>query len=106
MVAQSCLTLCDPIDHSPPGSSVHGVLQARILEWVGISFSRAETERHTNQDQPEHLRPPNSLAEAEALLAVRRDEGPLVRGLTTTTPEVGVSPAAAAALEDGRSPNL
>ena len=39
-VAQSCLTLCDPMDCSPPGSSVHGILQARILEWVAISFSR------------------------------------------------------------------
>ena len=38
-VAQSCLTLCDPIDYGPPGSSVHGILQARILEWVAISFS-------------------------------------------------------------------
>ena len=37
---QSCLTLCDPIDGSPPGSSVHRILQARILEWVAISFSR------------------------------------------------------------------
>ena len=36
---QSCPTLCDPIDGSPPGSSVHGILQARILEWVAISFS-------------------------------------------------------------------
>ena len=36
---QSCLTLCDPIDGSPPGSSVHGILHARILEWVAISFS-------------------------------------------------------------------
>ena len=35
---QSCLTLCDPIDGSPPGSSVPGILQARILEWVAISF--------------------------------------------------------------------
>jgi len=34
---QSCPTLCDPIDSSPPGSSVHGILQARILEWVAIS---------------------------------------------------------------------
>ena len=33
-VAQSCPTLCDPMDYSPPGSPVHGVLQARILEWV------------------------------------------------------------------------
>ena len=33
---QSCPTLCDPMDHSPPGSSIHGILQARILEWVAI----------------------------------------------------------------------
>ena len=38
---QSCLTLCDPIDSSPPGSSAPGILQARILEWVAISFSNA-----------------------------------------------------------------
>ena len=37
---QSCLTLCDPIDGSPPGSPVPGILQARTLEWVAISFSR------------------------------------------------------------------
>ena len=36
---QSCPTLCDPIDGSPPGSSVPGILQANILEWVAISFS-------------------------------------------------------------------
>ena len=36
---QACLTLCDPMDHGPPGSSVHGVLQARVLEWVAIAFS-------------------------------------------------------------------
>ena len=38
---QSCLTLCDPIDRSPSGSPVPGILQARILEWVAISFSNA-----------------------------------------------------------------
>ena len=38
--AQSCLTLCDPMDYNLPGSSVHGVFQARILEWVDISYSR------------------------------------------------------------------
>ena len=38
---QSCLTLCDPIDGSPPGSSIPGNLQARILEWVAIFFSNA-----------------------------------------------------------------
>ena len=36
---QLCLTLCDPMDSSPPGSSVHGILQAGILEWVAMSFS-------------------------------------------------------------------
>ena len=39
-VAQSCLTLCDPMDCSLPGSSVYGIFQARVLEWVAISFSR------------------------------------------------------------------
>ena len=38
---QSCLTLCDTINNSPPGSSVPGILQATILEWVAISFSNA-----------------------------------------------------------------
>ena len=40
-VAQSCPTLSDPMDCSPPGSSVHGIFQARTLEWVAISFSNA-----------------------------------------------------------------
>ena len=40
---QSCPSLCDPIDHSPPGSSVHGILQSRILECVGILFSRGSS---------------------------------------------------------------
>ena len=40
---ESCLTLCDPIDGSPPGSPVPGILQARILEWVAISFSNKES---------------------------------------------------------------
>jgi len=39
LVVQSCPTLCSPMDYSPPGSSVHGVLQARILEWVAIPFA-------------------------------------------------------------------
>ena len=38
---QSCPTLCDPIDGSPPGSAVPEILQARILEWVAIAFSNA-----------------------------------------------------------------
>ena len=39
LVTQLCLTLCDSMDYSPPGSCVHGILQARILEWVVIPFS-------------------------------------------------------------------
>ena len=42
-VAQLCLTLCDPMDCSLPGSSVHGIFQARVLEWVAISFSRGSS---------------------------------------------------------------
>ena len=43
-VAQSCLTLCDPMDCSPPGSLVHGILQMRILEWVTIPFPRGSSQ--------------------------------------------------------------
>ena len=50
LVAQSCLTLYDPMDCSLPGSSVHGVLQARILEWVVIPFSRGSSHPR-NQSQ-------------------------------------------------------
>ena len=42
-VAQSCPALCGPMDCSPPGSSVHGVSQARILEWVAVSYSRGSS---------------------------------------------------------------
>ena len=42
-VTQSCPTLCDPMDCSLPGSSVHGIFQARVLEWVAISFSRGSS---------------------------------------------------------------
>ena len=41
---QLCLTLCDPMDCRLPGSSVHGILQARILEWVAIPFSRGSSQ--------------------------------------------------------------
>ena len=54
---QSCLTLCDPIDSSPPGSPVPGILQGRTLEWVAISFSNAwkwkvKSEREVAQSCP------------------------------------------------------
>ena len=44
LVSQLCLTLCDTMDSSPPDSSVHGILQARILEWVAISFSKGSSQ--------------------------------------------------------------
>ena len=49
-----CLTLCDPMDHSPPGSSVHGILQARILEWVAMPFSRGSS-RPRDQTQVSNI---------------------------------------------------
>ena len=47
---QSCQTLCDPMNYSPPGSPVHGILQVRILEWVTLSFSR-ETSRFSHMER-------------------------------------------------------
>ena len=68
---QSCLTLCNPVDGSPPGSSVPGILQAKILEWVAISFSNAgmhakllqscPTLRLYGQQPTSHLCPQDSL---------------------------------------------
>ena len=43
-VAQSCLTLCDPMDCTLKGSSVHGIFQALVLEWIAISFSRGSSQ--------------------------------------------------------------
>ena len=54
LVAQSCLTLCDPMDCSPPGSSVHGTLQARILEWVAVLSSRGSSQLR-DQTQVSHI---------------------------------------------------
>ena len=45
-VAQSCPTLSDPMDRSPPGSSVHGIFQATVLEWGAIAFCAADTRNH------------------------------------------------------------
>ena len=64
---QSCLTLCDPIDGSPPGSPVPGILQARTLEWAAISFSNAWTWKGkvksvvTDSSRPHGLQPTRLL---------------------------------------------
>ena len=56
LVAQSCLTLCNPTDYSLPIFSVHGILQARILEWVAIPFSRVSLQlRDRTQGLPRNL---------------------------------------------------
>ena len=54
-VAQSCPTLSDPMDCSPPGSSVHGIFQARVLEWGAIAFSTLQA--HQALMQPPSLNP-------------------------------------------------
>ena len=50
--AQPCLTLCNPMDYSPPVSSVHGIFQARILEWVAIIFSRGSFRQRGQGSSP------------------------------------------------------
>ena len=54
-VIQLCLTLFDPIDGSPPGSSVHGIVQARILEWVAIPFSRGSSQPRSPEVRADSL---------------------------------------------------
>ena len=59
-VAKLCLTLCDPMDYSLLGSSVHGILQARILAWVAISFSRDPLDPR--------IKPKSPVLQADSLL--------------------------------------
>ena len=60
---QSCSTLCDPMDHSLPGSSVHGILQARILAWVAVPSSRGSS-------QPSEIEPRSSTLQVDSLPTV------------------------------------
>ena len=53
--AQSCPTLSDPMDCSPLGSSVHGIFQARVLEWGAIAFSNTNTHTHTHTHKIESM---------------------------------------------------
>ena len=54
-IAQSCLTLSDPMDCSLPGSSIHGIFQARVLEWGAIAFSEATVHRVAESNTTERL---------------------------------------------------
>ena len=91
LVAQLCLILCDPMDYIPPGCSVHGILQARILEWVFIPFSRGSslprnqavisciavgylTAPATRKDPPERGREIHSLIRGHVLLLFREQQ--------------------------------
>ena len=71
MHAQSCPTLCNPVDCSPPGSSLHGILQQRLLEWVAISYSRGSS-------------PPKDQTQSRASSALAR--GFLTTGATWEAP--------------------
>ena len=53
-VAQSCLTLSNPMGCSPPGSSIHGILQARVLEWVAIAISLTMANSREEKNQPQN----------------------------------------------------
>ena len=72
-VAQSCPTLSDPMDCSPPGSSVHGIFQARVLEWGAIAFSvQIAEERRKAKDKREKERYTHLNVEFQRI--ARRDE--------------------------------
>ena len=75
LVTQSCLTLYNPIDYSPPGSSVHGILQTRIVKWVAIPFSRgfSQSRYWTKPSQ-------DVTVEAASSITHRLRTGPLPRG--------------------------
>ena len=60
-VAQSCLTLSDPMDCSLPGSSIHGIFQARVLEWVAIAFSEMMVEEYYFLSAPKVLAIPQAF---------------------------------------------
>ena len=71
---QSCLALCFPIDGSPPGSSVPGIFQARILEWVAISFSKACMHAKLLQSCPTLCNPMDSAHQAPVSTGFSRQE--------------------------------
>ena len=65
-VFQSCLSLCDPMDYSPPGSSVHGVLQARIPEWVPRPPQRGGIFSHLREKLQVSYRDPHNILSGDA----------------------------------------
>ena len=83
---QSCPTLCDPIDGSPPGSVIPGILQARILEWGAISFSRAgkeKSESEVAQSCPTLSDPMDCSLPGSSVLAIRKIQGKISSSSST-----------------------
>ena len=85
-VAQLCPTLCDPGDCSPPGSSVHGIFQARMLEWVAISFSRGSS-------QPRDWIQVSRIAGRCFNLWATREDLPLYQALNDLKPDLSYQPS-------------
>ena len=73
-VTQSCPTLCDPVACIPPGSSIHGILQARILEWVAISFSRGASHTYDTVYHPHNKQQKDSPGRALVLPEGKREQ--------------------------------
>ena len=71
LAAQSCPTLCNSMDYSPPGSSVRGILQARVLEWVAISFSKSLHKSHCLCVLPVCTRKSHATAESSITIFVK-----------------------------------
>ena len=73
LVVQLCPTLCNPMDYSQPGSSVHGIFQSKILEWVTISFSRCILDPG--------IKPGSSALQADSLLSELPGKPLFIRGM-------------------------
>ena len=76
-VAQSCPTLSDPMDYSLPGSSVHGIFQARVLEWGAIAFSEGNCTSYLVLLDTNLLLPPNLPSHSGASLVAQSVKNPL-----------------------------
>ena len=81
---QSCLTLCNPMDCSPPGSSVHGIFLARILEWLTMPSSRAADPGNLPDPGSEPVSPSSPALEVDSLLLSHR--GSPLASVTSTFP--------------------
>ena len=92
---QSCPTLCDPIDGSPPGSSVYGILQARILDWVAVSFSNACMHAKSLRSCPILCDPTDSSppgSSVHGILQARELEWVAMPSSSGKLPDLGIKP--------------